>query len=113
MFHSPDLAAETRWSEYLQEVQDAGVRSIMAVPLDLAGEAVGALDRYAEAPHAFDDEPGTLCLSYAAQAADSIRLAVRIGCTTSSSSCSGFPPRSGPAFPRGPGPNGGPAGPVP
>ncbi|HXD27570.1 MAG TPA: GAF and ANTAR domain-containing protein [Arthrobacter sp.] len=78
VFHAPELAAETRWPEYLQESQGAGVRSIMAVPMDLAGEALGALDFYGEAPHAFDEETRALCVSYAAQAADSIRLAVRI-----------------------------------
>ncbi|WP_372698181.1 GAF and ANTAR domain-containing protein [Arthrobacter sp. JSM 101049] len=77
-FHAPDLAVETRWPEYLQEIQDAGIRSIMAVPMDLAGEALGALNFYAEAVHSFDDSTRAQALAYAAQAADSIRLAVRI-----------------------------------
>lgn len=78
VFHAPDLALETRWPEYITEIRDTGVESIMAVPFELLGEALGALNLYAEGTDAFDEDTRTLALAYAAQASASIRLAVRI-----------------------------------
>lgn len=78
VFHVPDLVRETRWPEYLHEIQDTGVGSILAVPFDLSGEALGALNLYAEEAQAFDEDTRILAAAYASQASNSLRLAVRI-----------------------------------
>lgn len=78
VFHIPDLDAEDRWPDYINAVSHTGVKSILAVPFDLGGDAMGALNLYAEAAHSFP-EPSVVCaVSYAAQASAALRLAVRI-----------------------------------
>ncbi|WP_417215812.1 ANTAR domain-containing protein [Arthrobacter sp.] len=78
VFHAPHLSREKRWPEYIAEIRGTGVESIMAAPFDLLGEALGALNLYAEGAAAFDEDMQDLALAYAAQASASIRLAVRI-----------------------------------
>jgi len=52
--HVPDLGAETRWPEHVQELlSTTPVRSILAFCLQLNGDPLGALTLYAEQPNAF------------------------------------------------------------
>lgn len=51
-----DLAATTRWPVFTAAAADAGFRSVYALPLRLRTEAVGALNLFAEEPHALDED---------------------------------------------------------
>lgn len=42
----PDLAAEDRWPEYTETALKAGCRSVAGLPLQVEGEAIGALNIY-------------------------------------------------------------------
>lgn len=48
-----DLLAEDRWHRYTEAALDNGVRSILAVPLNLGGEAQGVTNLYSRRPHGF------------------------------------------------------------
>lgn len=50
--YSPDLAAETRWPEYTRYALATGVRTVLAVPLDVAGASGAALNLYGGCPGA-------------------------------------------------------------
>jgi GAF domain-containing protein len=52
----PDLGTEERWRAYSPAALDAGVRASLSVPLDVDGNAAGALNIYARRPAAFDAE---------------------------------------------------------
>jgi GAF domain-containing protein len=51
-----DLLTEARWNGYPAEAVVHGVRSILSSPLIADQTAIGALNLYARAPHAFDEE---------------------------------------------------------
>jgi hypothetical protein len=74
----PDVDAEGRWRMYLDIVQDTGIKSILAAPFDLDGNATGALNFYATEPHAFDGSASVVAL-YTQQASLALRLAIRMG----------------------------------
>jgi len=74
----PDLAVERRWHPYLRTARQHGVASILAVPLDLAGEADAVLNLYSAHCDGFSGEDISEAETFAAQAASSLRLAVRI-----------------------------------
>lgn len=46
-----DLVAEPRWQELIGEVERHGVRSVLGVPVHVAGSAVGSLDLYRSDVH--------------------------------------------------------------
>jgi GAF domain-containing protein len=48
-----DMRTETRWPDYAAQVQDAGVRSSLSVPLPYQGTVLGALNIYSSYPAAF------------------------------------------------------------
>jgi putative methionine-R-sulfoxide reductase with GAF domain len=52
--HVPDLHVEQRWPEYAATVLEHGVRSILAVPFNLEGDARAALNLYSEQIGRFD-----------------------------------------------------------
>lgn len=72
-----DLAADTRWPAYgLEAVAQTPIRSVMAFKLFTAQEPMGALNVYAEQPHAFDsaaEEIGVVFATHAALAWDNLR----------------------------------------
>ncbi|GGH99842.1 GAF and ANTAR domain-containing protein [Arthrobacter liuii] len=74
----PDLAAETRWEPYIRTAMHHGVSSILAVPLDLAGEAEAVLNLYSGCSNGFSAEDTATAESFAGQAASSLRLILRI-----------------------------------
>ncbi|MBX7442299.1 MULTISPECIES: GAF and ANTAR domain-containing protein [unclassified Arthrobacter] len=74
----PDLTAESRWAPYVQTAVDHGVASILAVPLDLAGDAEAVLNLYSGCSHGFSGEDITSAEAFAGQAASSLRLILRI-----------------------------------
>lgn len=74
----PDLAAETRWAPYVRTAAHHGVSSILAVPLDLAGDAEAVLNLYSGRSNGFSGDDITTVETFAAQAASSLRLIIRI-----------------------------------
>lgn len=74
----PDLAAEDRWGPYVRTAEQHGVSSILAVPLDLAGDAEAVLNLYSGRSNGFSGEDITTVESFVAQAASSLRLILRI-----------------------------------
>ncbi|SKC10102.1 GAF domain-containing protein [Arthrobacter sp. 49Tsu3.1M3] len=74
----PDLAAETRWGDYISAVAAQGIGSILAVPLDLAGEASAVLNLYSTRTDGFSDADIAKAESFASHATGSLRLALRI-----------------------------------
>ena len=55
-FRIADLREETRWPSYVPRALDAGVRSVLSVPLAAEGRLIGALNLYAREPAAFSTE---------------------------------------------------------
>lgn len=74
----PDLAEERRWPHYIKAAQENGVSSILAVPLNLAGEAEAVLNLYSGCSNGFSDEDISDAEAFASQAAGSLRLVLRI-----------------------------------
>ncbi|RKO20948.1 ANTAR domain-containing protein [Pseudarthrobacter phenanthrenivorans] len=74
----PDLAIEHRWARYIKAAMAQGVSSILAVPLDLAGEAEAVLNLYSGRSHGFSTEDIATAEAFAEQAAVSLRLVLRI-----------------------------------
>lgn len=74
----PDLAEERRWAHYIKAAQQNGVSSILAVPLDLAGEAEAVLNLYSGCSNGFTAEDISTAEAFAIQAASSLRLVLRI-----------------------------------
>ena len=65
--HGPDMETEERFPDYRRDaLAETPIRSIMAFQLFIAGESLGALNIYAEQPHAFSAEARTLGLIFAA-----------------------------------------------
>lgn len=76
--HVPELTEDHRWPGYCTAAWAEGVRSILAVPLRLEGEAKAALNLYSTRPHSFSGEDIEHAESYAGQASKAMRLAVRV-----------------------------------
>lgn len=73
-----DVVGDMRWPEYFAHASKHNVRSILAVPVILDGEAAAALNLYAEAPDAFGPDRAAVAQQFAAEASQGLRLAVRI-----------------------------------
>jgi GAF domain-containing protein len=74
----PDLAIEKRWAPYVRAALEHGVSSILAVPLDLSGDAEAVLNLYSGCSNGFSAEDISTAEAFARQAAGSIRLILRI-----------------------------------
>ncbi|GAB3259201.1 ANTAR domain-containing protein [Arthrobacter pigmenti] len=73
----PDLDQDERWREFTRSVAERGVRSILAVPFQLEGEARAALNLYSNELHKFDELIETAEL-FTLQASNALRLALRL-----------------------------------
>lgn len=77
--HVADLLIEQRWPTYITEVAgELGVRSILAVPLQVEGETRAALNLYSRDRHGFSGATIASAEAYAEQASKSLRLALRM-----------------------------------
>lgn len=74
----PDLTEETRWGPYVRTAAEHGVSSILAVPLDLSGDADAVLNLYSGCSNGFSNEDVAMAEAFARQAASSLRLILRI-----------------------------------
>lgn len=72
----PDLLVEERRHRYAEAALGNGVRSILAVPLDLAGEAQGATNLYSRCPNGFTVRDILTAENFVATASRSLRLAL-------------------------------------
>jgi GAF domain-containing protein len=59
-----DLAADDRWPDLLPALPEAGVRSVLGVPIRTHGVALGALNVYRNQPHEWDDTEAADLESY-------------------------------------------------
>jgi GAF domain-containing protein len=73
----PDLSAEHRWA-YVKVAKANGVASILAVPLELAGEAQAVLNLYSGRSYGFSADDISAVEGFASQAAASLRMVLRI-----------------------------------
>jgi GAF domain-containing protein len=73
-----DLLHEGRWPTYRRAAMDAGVRSILAVPIALETGAQAALNCYAEEVGAFAGEVKASAEAFADLASSSMRIALRM-----------------------------------
>jgi hypothetical protein len=78
MVHVPDTGAEARWPAYMNAVSRHGIGSILAISLDLAGEAAAVLNLYSARAHGFSGPDITAAQAFAEHAAKSLRLALRL-----------------------------------
>lgn len=78
VIHAPDLLQEERWQAYVGATAGQGIRSILAVPFDLAGEDRAVLNLYSEDAHAFTAEAVDRAVAYANEASRSLRLVMRV-----------------------------------
>jgi GAF domain-containing protein len=65
----PDLAEDGRWPDFAAGALALGVGSMLSFQLYAADDALGALNLYAPAPHAFDEGSEHVGLLFAAHAA--------------------------------------------
>lgn len=71
-----DLLAEERWQRYAEAALDYGVRSVLAVPLDLAGEAQGVANLYSRRPNGFSALDILTAENFVGNASRSLQLAL-------------------------------------
>ncbi|MDG5486767.1 GAF and ANTAR domain-containing protein [Mycolicibacterium gadium] len=65
--HVPNLETDDRFPLYRQDaLAETPIKSIMAFQLFIAGETIGALNVYSEAPNVFDSESRNIGLVFAA-----------------------------------------------
>jgi GAF domain-containing protein len=64
-----DVTTEQRWPEYIPHAREIGVGSSLSLPLPVQEAVTGALNLYARAPHAFDEQTYELASAFAGYAA--------------------------------------------
>jgi transcriptional regulator with GAF, ATPase, and Fis domain len=64
-----DMQLETRWPAYCRDARETPIRSVMSFQLFADHNEMGALNFYAEQPHAFDDEAAEFGLMLATHTA--------------------------------------------
>jgi GAF domain-containing protein len=64
-----DLAADTRWPEFVRQAAGLGVGSMMCFQLFVVGDHLGALNMYSRTRGAFDDESQDVGLVFASHSA--------------------------------------------
>ena len=72
VFLVDDMRTEQRWPDYARHASERGVGSSLSVPLPFQGTVIGALNNYAERPHAFTEDD----LPAAEEVAGSVALGV-------------------------------------
>ncbi|MER7280179.1 GAF and ANTAR domain-containing protein [Dactylosporangium sp. NPDC000244] len=65
---SDDLAAEERWPQWRPRALEAGVKAVLAVPVDIDSHAIGALTVYASEPGRFTADIGLTAMLVAEHA---------------------------------------------
>lgn len=73
-----DLTTEKRWPDYAAEVSRHGMRSILAVPFNLVGDAKAALNLYSGTPDSFSAEAIQTAEAHALRTSRALSLAVKV-----------------------------------
>lgn len=76
--HVPDIRASNRWPDYNEAAARAGIRSALAVPFELAGDARAGLNVYSDRAGRFDEAQIGEIRREVLQASKALRLAVRL-----------------------------------
>ncbi|MGX1159763.1 response regulator receiver and ANTAR domain protein [Arthrobacter sp. SLBN-100] len=74
-----DVSREVRWPEYVGVATEQGIGLILAIPLELAGEAEAVVNLYAEKPGSLSPLDIDTARNFVANAARSLRLALKLG----------------------------------
>ncbi len=74
----PDVRYEQRWPQYMEEVRDHGLRSILAVPLTVGTTSTAAMNFYARETGAFTDAEIEIAERYTEVASQMVAIALRI-----------------------------------
>lgn len=75
--HVPDLEQEHRWAEYAVIVLKHGIHSVLAVPFNLEGDALAALNLYSEKAGSFDANALEMAESYTRATSKALQLGLR------------------------------------
>lgn len=73
----PEVTTEQRWPEYMAAVLGHGIRSVLAVPFQLDGEARAAMNLYSTQPDKFDAPSIETAEAFVRECSDGLRLAIR------------------------------------
>jgi GAF domain-containing protein len=74
-----DVTRESRWPDYLGTAREQGIGLILAIPLELAGEAEAVVNLYAEKPGSLSSLDIETARNFVANAAKSLHLALKLG----------------------------------
>lgn len=74
----PDVQYETRWPDYMAAVREHGLRSVLAIPLELDATAKAAMNFYTTVPGAFTETRSATARRFADLVSRALRVAVRI-----------------------------------
>jgi GAF domain-containing protein len=67
--HLPSIRTDTRWPQFNQAADAVGILSTLAVPLQVRGEVIGALNLHSFREHSFSDSDDQIAQLFAGQAA--------------------------------------------
>jgi GAF domain-containing protein len=73
----PDVSVESRWGDYPVHALSHGIRSVFSLPLTLDGQTRGALNLFADIPHAFSEADIGRAEAFTAQAATALTILLR------------------------------------
>lgn len=73
----PDLSHESRWGNYAEYALSNGIRSVVSVPLTVDGQVRGALNLFANTPHAFTEPDIARAEAFTRQAATALTILLR------------------------------------
>ncbi|MEV8515929.1 GAF and ANTAR domain-containing protein [Dactylosporangium sp. NPDC051484] len=68
LVHSDDLAADSRWPQWRPHALAAGVKAVLAVPVDIDEHVIGALTVYTAEPGSFTSDVGLTAMLVAEHA---------------------------------------------
>ncbi|MFD1212105.1 GAF and ANTAR domain-containing protein [Arthrobacter sp. GCM10027362] len=78
LVYIPDIRANGQWPEYNEAADRSGIRSVLAVPLELQGEARAGLNIYSDQPNKYDDADIERIQREVLIASKALQLAVRL-----------------------------------
>src|ERR1700751_906978 len=77
--HVPDASVEGRWQAFCRAVTEAGLHSLVSLPLHTAHRPAGAVALYADCPGAFSGAAHDIALLFAAQGGTAVHNAGMYG----------------------------------
>ena len=72
------MGSEARWPEFARAASAVGIKATISFPMEMDGEAIGALNLYSVEERAFADPDGAIGLLFAEQAALACAVADRL-----------------------------------